>query len=408
VGPLLPSSGTPLGDVSRGRFAAGDVAMIIDGPWQLINLKNSVKFKIGLAWPGDNCVDIYSHDLGLVPVPGPDGAEGFAVLVGGGLGASHARPDDTFPRLADPLGWVPADGVEDLAEAVILAFRDLGNREDRKRARLKYVLEELGVDAFRREVEARFGAPLAPAPELPEWHQHDHLGWHRQDDGRWFLGLPVPSGRVAGSLRTALTEAVERYDLDLRVTPRQDVLLTVTTPTIVVRPMVSSPLDTPNNTIIGNTVLYGATAGKLFAAGQAGERFAVRNSGATVVVEGCGANGCEYMTGGTAVILGKVGENFGAGMTGGMAFVLDQDGSFAKHANPESIIWQRFGSAYWEARCKSLIAEHAVATGSGWANAVLDDWETWRDRIWQVCPKEMLSRLDRPLNDAEAEMVAAE
>jgi len=184
------------------------------------------KFKIGLAWPGDNCVDIYSHDLGLVPVPGPDGAEGFAVLVGGGLGASHARPDDTFPRLADPLGWVPADSVEDLAEAVIVAFRDLGNREDRKRARLKYVLEELGVDAFRREVEARFGAPLAPAPELPEWHQHDHLGWHRQDDGRWFLGLPVPSGRVAGSLRTALTEAVERYGLDLRVTPRQDVLLT--------------------------------------------------------------------------------------------------------------------------------------------------------------------------------------
>jgi len=178
--------------------------------------------------------------------------------------------------------------------------------------------------------------------------------------------------------------------------------------TIVVRPMVSSPLDTPNNTIIGNTVLYGATAGKLFAAGQAGERFAVRNSGATVVVEGCGANGCEYMTGGTAVILGKVGENFGAGMTGGMAFVLDQDGSFAKHANPESIIWQRFGSAYWEARCKSLIAEHAVATSSGWANAALDDWETWRDRIWQVCPKEMLSRLDRPLNDADAEMVAAE
>ena len=184
------------------------------------------KFKIGLAWPGDNCVDIYSHDLGLVPVPGPDGAEGFAVLVGGGLGASHARPDDTFPRLADPLGWVPADSVEDLAEAVILAFRDLGNREDRKRARLKYVLEELGVDAFRREVEARFGAPLAPAPELPEWHQHDHLGWHRQDDGRWFLGLPVPSGRVAGPLRAALTEVVERYDLDLRVTPRQDVLLT--------------------------------------------------------------------------------------------------------------------------------------------------------------------------------------
>ena len=92
---------------------------------------------------------------------------------------------------------------------------------------------------------------------------------------------------------------------------------------IAVRPVVSSPLASQDNTIIGNTVLYGATAGSLFAAGQAGERFAVRNSGATVVVEGCGANGCEYMTGGTAVVLGPVGANFGAGMTGGMAFVYD-------------------------------------------------------------------------------------
>ena len=98
--------------------------------------------------------------------------------------------------------------------------------------------------------------------------------------------------------------------------------------TIVVRPMPSSPLATNSNVIIGNTVLYGATAGKLFAAGQAGERFAVRNSGAQVVVEGCGANGCEYMTGGTAVILGETGANFGAGMTGGMAFILDEHGTF--------------------------------------------------------------------------------
>jgi sulfite reductase (ferredoxin) len=184
------------------------------------------KFKIGLAWPGDNCTDIFSHDLGLVPVPGADGADGFAVLVGGGLGASHARPDDTFPRLADSLGWVPADAVEDVAEAVVLAFRDLGNRDDRKRARLKYVIEDLGLDAFRREVEQRFGAALTPAPELPPWHQHDHLGWHRQDDGRWFLGVPVPSGRVAGGLRAALAEIAERHELDVRVTPRQDLLLT--------------------------------------------------------------------------------------------------------------------------------------------------------------------------------------
>jgi sulfite reductase (ferredoxin) len=184
------------------------------------------KFKIGVAWAGDNCTDIYSHDLGFVPLPGPNGVDGFVVLVGGGLGATHARPDDTFPRLADPLGWVPADAVEDVAEAVVLAYRDLGNREDRKRARLKYVLEEIGVEAFRREVEARFGAPIAPAPPLPPWHQHDHLGWHRQDDGTWFLGVPVPSGRVAGELRAALREIVARHAAGLRITPRQDVLLT--------------------------------------------------------------------------------------------------------------------------------------------------------------------------------------
>jgi glutamate synthase (NADPH/NADH) large chain len=173
--------------------------------------------------------------------------------------------------------------------------------------------------------------------------------------------------------------------------------------------MVSSALDSKANTIIGNTVLYGATAGTLLAAGQAGERFAVRNSGATVVVEGCGANGCEYMTGGTAVILGKTGENFGAGMTGGMAFVLDEDDSFARRANPESITWHRLGSAWWEARLKSLIALHSTKTDSRWSNGILDDWDRWRGKFWQIVPREMLDRLEHPLVDAdEAEMVAAE
>ena len=94
--------------------------------------------------------------------------------------------------------------------------------------------------------------------------------------------------------------------------------------TIVVRPSLGSSLKSDENTIIGNTVLYGATSGKLFASGQAGERFAVRNSGSTAVIEGCGAHGCEYMTGGVAIILGQVGDNFGAGMTGGMAFIYNK------------------------------------------------------------------------------------
>ncbi len=171
--------------------------------------------------------------------------------------------------------------------------------------------------------------------------------------------------------------------------------------TIVVRPLTASPLKTNENTIIGNTVLYGATAGKLFAAGQAGERFAVRNSGATVVVEGCGSNGCEYMTGGLAVILGKVGDNFGAGMTGGMAYVYDEEGTFPLYANPESVIWQRLEVPHYEEQLKSLIQEHIDETGSRWAAQLLNDWDLVRDKFWQVVPKEMLKRLAVPVTAPE-------
>jgi glutamate synthase (NADPH) large chain len=177
--------------------------------------------------------------------------------------------------------------------------------------------------------------------------------------------------------------------------------------TIIVRTTVSSALDSQRNTIIGNTVLYGATSGKLFAAGQAGERFAVRNSGAHVVVEGCGANALEYMTGGVAVILGSTGGNFGAGMTGGMGFVLDADGQFERHANPDSIIWQRLDSAHWEGVLKALITEHATATDSKWSKGILEDWDRRRGEFWQICPKEMLSRLSHPLSD-QVSLAAAE
>ncbi|HVR65311.1 MAG TPA: glutamate synthase large subunit [Verrucomicrobiae bacterium] len=172
--------------------------------------------------------------------------------------------------------------------------------------------------------------------------------------------------------------------------------------TIVVRPLPSSPLATNENVIIGNTVLYGATAGKLFAAGQVGERFAVRNSGATAVVEGCGSNGCEYMTAGTAVILGAVGDNFAAGMTGGMAFVYDETGAFPMYVNGESVVWQRLDSAHWEHALKDLIAEHADETQSKFAARLLNDWALERGRFWQVVPKEIVGHLARPLSDKPA------
>ncbi len=173
--------------------------------------------------------------------------------------------------------------------------------------------------------------------------------------------------------------------------------------TIVVRPAPSSTLLSQINTIIGNTVLYGATAGELFAAGQAGERFAVRNSGATAVVEGCGSNGCEYMTGGTVVVLGAVGDNFGAGFTGGMAFVYDADDQFEQRLNPETLTWQRLGSTHWEGVLHDLVVRHAAETSSRYAAMMLHDWTRAAPRFWQVVPKEYVKYLPAPLSDgAEA------
>ncbi len=172
--------------------------------------------------------------------------------------------------------------------------------------------------------------------------------------------------------------------------------------TIIVRPSPSSTLLSQNNTIIGNTVLYGATSGKLFAAGQAGERFAVRNSGATAVVEGCGSNGCEYMTGGTVAILGEVGDNFGAGFTGGMAFVYDQAGTFELRGNPDTLTWQRVQSPYWEGILRALVEEHALETSSRYAAMLLHDWEQEREHFWQVVPREYLKYLAEPIELQEA------
>ncbi len=176
---------------------------------------------------------------------------------------------------------------------------------------------------------------------------------------------------------------------------------------IVVRPQMESPLVASDNTIIGNTVLYGATDGHLFAAGRAGERFAVRNSGANVVVEGCGSNGCEYMTGGVAVILGRIGANFGAGMTGGMAYVHDPDGVAEDMMNLESLVTCAVTHPHWEAQLKGLIQRHAAETGSRKAAQILADWTEERANFLQVCPKEMLAHLPVPLSD-ERQAVPAE
>jgi len=169
---------------------------------------------------------------------------------------------------------------------------------------------------------------------------------------------------------------------------------------IVVRPPLGSALVPHENAIIGNTVLYGATGGSLFASGRAGERFCVRNSGAEVVVEGCGSNGCEYMTGGVAVVLGRFGDNFGAGMTGGMAYLYDPEAEHTLRLNGETVIVVPVLAQHWEMQLKGLIERHLKETASPRAGEILRHWEEELPRFRQIVPKEMLNRLTHPLSDA--------
>ena len=177
--------------------------------------------------------------------------------------------------------------------------------------------------------------------------------------------------------------------------------------TIVVRPLVSSPMIAHENVIIGNTCLYGATAGNLFAAGRAGERFAVRNSGAATVVEGCGDNGCEYMTGGVAVILGPIGDNFAAGMSGGMAYVYDPAGLCAKRINQDMVVYQRIEVAHYEDELRALLALHVKSTQSRFAERILAEFDRELGHFWQIVPREMLDKLEVPVSRAAAAALTA-
>ncbi|GAB5457987.1 MAG: glutamate synthase large subunit [Henriciella sp.] len=165
--------------------------------------------------------------------------------------------------------------------------------------------------------------------------------------------------------------------------------------TIQLQPPANSPFNPGENTIIGNTCLYGATSGKLYAAGQAGVRFAVRNSGAEAVVEGCGANGCEYMTGGKVAILGGVGDNFGAGMTGGVAYIWDAEQRFAQVANPDGIDWYTLGDmAKKHIEAFQLMLEaHVARTRSQRATDLLENWEATLKETLMIVPKESAARI---------------
>jgi sulfite reductase (ferredoxin) len=186
------------------------------------------KFKTGLALPDDNCIDVYAQDLGLLAIVENGAMVGYNVLVGGGMGMTHGNAN-TFPHLAQAIGYTPAGDVIQVAEAVVRLFRDHGNRADRKRARIKYLVHDWGVDKFRTVLADYVGAALPPPRPVHVRGFETHLGWTSQGNGRWFLGLSVENGRVKdeGSmrLRTALRAIVDQFQPILRVTPLQDILL---------------------------------------------------------------------------------------------------------------------------------------------------------------------------------------
>lgn len=188
------------------------------------------KFKCCVTVPGDNSVDIYSQDLGLVAIldRATGKLEGFNVLAGGGLGRTHNK-EETFARLADPIGFVSKDDVYDLIKAIVATQRDYGDRVDRRQARMKYLINNWGVEKFRETVESYFGKPIESFRPIAEFKYNDFLGWQEQGDGKLFYGISVQNGRIhdEGSLqlKTALRQIVEKFNLPMLVTPHQNVIL---------------------------------------------------------------------------------------------------------------------------------------------------------------------------------------
>ena len=187
------------------------------------------KFKTAVGLSTDNCVDIWAHDVGLLAIVEDGRIRGFNLLVGGGLGMTHHK-GDTAARLAEPLGFVPTEHGVEAVRIVAAIFRDHGNRSDRRHARLKYLLADWGTPRFREEFQRRASFTLAPAVSLPRLPFHDHLGRHRQSDGRWFYGVFIQSGRIvdtgAHRLKSALHEIVARLRPGIRLTGQQNLLLT--------------------------------------------------------------------------------------------------------------------------------------------------------------------------------------
>ena len=186
------------------------------------------KFKTGLGLTSDNCVDIFAQDLGFLAMVERGQITGYNVLIGGGMGMTHGNAN-TFPFIGQSICWIEPTAVVDTAEAVVKLFRDNGNRADRKRARIKYLVHDWGVERFREVFAGYLGKTLILPKPAEITGVELHLGWHPQGDGKYYLGVSVENGRVKDDeshrLRTALRTVVEQFRPNVRITPQQDVLL---------------------------------------------------------------------------------------------------------------------------------------------------------------------------------------
>ena len=216
-------------DVKAARHSNGNGTIVHDSVEPIYGTHYMPrKFKICVTVPGDNSVDLYSQDLTLVVITNKKGAlAGFNIFAGGGLGRTHNK-EETFARAADPIGYVAKSDVYNLVKAIVATQRDYGDRTDRRHARLKYLINDWGVDKFRTQVEEYLGKKIEPFKPLIQFKYKDFLGWNEQGDGKLFLGISIDNGRVKDDgtfqLKTALRTIVEQFNLPIRLTGNQNLL----------------------------------------------------------------------------------------------------------------------------------------------------------------------------------------
>ncbi len=184
------------------------------------------KFKCAVTVPGDNSVDLLTNDIGLVTFTDTNGVlEGCNVYVGGGMGRTHNN-EETFARIADPLGYIDAEHILDLVQSILALQRDYGDRKTRRHSRMKYLLHDHGIKWFKNELKNKyFPYKIKPLHDEPRSKLEDYLGWHRQGVGEWFVGIPLVSGRLKGDVKTCIRQLVDKHQLEIRLTPNQDILL---------------------------------------------------------------------------------------------------------------------------------------------------------------------------------------